>query len=97
MLNLMNKSIPAALTENQSDLFINLFLKTLRIRFFNVFDQLLQLPIYAFSGFQKPLVETGKDFDLNDIAQVSPSKAAATPHTGSCFRLFHRFPSPFFA
>ena len=94
MLNLMNKPVPATLTENQGDLFVNLLLEILRIRLLNLLHQLLQLLIHPFSGFHKPFIEIGKDPDLNDITQISPGKATATPHTGSTFRLFQRFPIP---
>ena len=67
VLNLIYKPIPAALTDDQRDLFVNLSLQLLGIGLPDFLKKTFQLPIDSLGRFRKDAVKAGDNFNLNDI------------------------------
>jgi len=65
--NLIHKPISTTLTNNQSDLFIDIFLQFLGIQILGLLKQLLQLLINPFRWFHQDAVKTGKNLDMDDV------------------------------
>jgi hypothetical protein len=67
VLDLLHKSISTAFTNDQRDLFIDIFLQLLGVQMLGLLEQLLQLFIDPFRWFGKNAVKTRKNPDMDDV------------------------------
>jgi hypothetical protein len=67
VLNFIHKPISTTFTNDQCDLFVDIFLQFPGIQALGLFKQLLQLLINPFDRFCKDPVKTGKNLDMDDI------------------------------
>ncbi len=81
MLRLLDKPVSTAFAENEGKFLINLLLQLLWIRFLDLIENPSELVVNPLFRLQKHTIESGKDFDLNDIGQISLRETFPTSHT----------------